>query len=117
MYHSGLTFYLSQVDAKAQMVLLANSNSAANDELECWRKTSRDEIKEKDNQGEIMLAPKLLEGQGGEDSLGAKQPIEGGLKVFSSIEQAVILAKCLDVKRSNPDDELRSMCGATILSF
>lgn len=109
-------FYRSQVDAKAQMVLLANSNSAANSELEGLRKTSRDEIKEKGDQGEIMLAPKLLEGQGAEDLLGAKQA-SGGLKVFSSIEQAVILAKCLDVKRSNPDDELRGICGATILSF
>lgn len=98
-----------QSDAKAQMVLLAKSNSTAGAELDTWRKSSGIDTQTKNDGSEILLAPKLVEeGQDGDVVLKTEESSEGSSKVLSTIEQAVVLAKCLDVRRSNPDDELRS---------
>lgn len=102
-----------QADAKAQMVLLATSNSTAGAELDAWRKTSSVDTQSKNNGSEILLAPKLVEE--GDVVLKTEESSEGSLKVLSTIEQAVVLAKCLDVQRSNPDDELRSKSDALLL--
>lgn len=84
------------------MVLRATSNTAAGAELDAWRNTSAEETQTQSSNSEILLAPKLVEEEKTEE---IKQ---GNAKVLSTIEQAVVLAKCLDVQRSNPDDELRS---------
>ncbi|KAG0561788.1 hypothetical protein KC19_9G091800 [Ceratodon purpureus] len=95
-----------QTDAKAQMVLLATSNSTAEAELDNWRRTPDVDTKANSSNSEILLAPKLVEE--GRDGLKAEESSQGASKVLSTIEQAVVLARCLDVQRSNPDDELRT---------
>ena len=90
------------------MVLRATSNSTAGAELDNWRRMSAVDSKSKSDNSEILLAPKLVEGGCDEDVFNTEEASQGALKVLSTIEQAVVLAKCLDVKRSNPDDELRS---------
>nr|XP_024385943.1 tetratricopeptide repeat protein 27 homolog isoform X2 [Physcomitrium patens] len=97
-----------QIDAKAQMVLRADSSSTVGAELDTWRRMSALDTKAKDKGSEILLAPKLVEEEVHNDVVLNKESSEGGLKVLSTIEQAVILAKCVDVQRSNPDDELRT---------
>lgn len=91
-----------QADAKAQMVLRATSNTTVGAELDAWRNTSAVDTQTQNSNSEILLAPKLVEEEKTEEIK------EGSAKVLSTIEQAVVLAKCLDVQRSNPDDELRS---------
>lgn len=106
-----------QADPKAQMVLLATSNSKAGAELDAWRNSSGVDTQSNDNDSEILLAPKLVEeGRDGDDVAKVEESNEGSSKVLSTIEQAVVLAKCLDVQRSNPDDELRSKSDALLLT-
>lgn len=104
-----------QTDAKAQMVLRATSNSAGA-ELDTWRKTADVDSKAKSSSSEILLAPKLVEeGRDGDVVLKTEESSEGASKVLSTIEQAVVLAKCIDVQRNNPDDELRSKLNSLLL--
>jgi hypothetical protein len=72
------------------MVLLATSNSTAGAEL-------------------------VEAGRDGDVVLKTEESSQGASKVLSTIEQAVVLAKCLDVQRSNPDDELRSKSDSLLL--
>lgn len=90
------------------MVLLTKSKSAAEEELDSWRGTP-DAVEDTANKNEVLLAPRLVhEAQDFGMSIETRRATKEGAKSLSTIEQAVILAKCLDVKRSNPDDELRS---------
>lgn len=97
------------------MVLRADSSPTVGAELDTWRRMSALDTKAKDKGSEILLAPKLVEEEVHNDVVLNKESSEGGLKVLSTIEQAVILAKCVDVQRSNPDDELRSKSNARLL--
>ena len=98
------------------MILLATSNSTAGAELDNWRRTSDVDSEVNSSNSEILLAPKLVEeGQDGDFVLKTEKSGQGVSKVLSTIEQAVVLAKCLDVQRSNPDDELRSKSYSLLL--
>lgn len=112
----GLELYLTgvlgfrtahQVDPKAQMVLIANTHSEPDTRSPDQADKSSSSVKkagelfdvgsENGNPTEdILMIPKLV---ASEDS---NEP-----SVLSSIQQAVILAQSLDIKKSTPDDELK----------
>ncbi|XP_077247270.1 uncharacterized protein LOC143887041 [Tasmannia lanceolata] len=111
-----------QAVAKAQMVLVANSNeqknisktiSSSNPTLRgCNSTVGEDKMVshslEQYNDCEILMTPKLVEN--GKDA--GVDPIvihNGGDAKMSldAIQQAVILAQCLFIKKSGPDDELQ----------
>ncbi|MCO5602762.1 hypothetical protein L7F22_056900 [Adiantum nelumboides] len=95
-----------QIDPKAQMVLVTStlSNQRGHSSKELGLPThglTKDDGTNPESRGieeDILMLPKLVSS----DTDACKQPSK-----LSSLQQAVVLAQCLDVKKSNPDDELR----------
>jgi hypothetical protein len=90
------------------MVLVAKSNNRADDKIDSWTGVPKadSEFSEK---SEILLAPRLVEDVQGPANSMEMKVADSGPHALSTIEQAIVLAKCLDVKKNSPDDELRSM--------
>ncbi|CAM6029244.1 unnamed protein product [Sphagnum balticum] len=97
-----------QVDAKAQMVLVAKSNNRADDKIDSWTGVPKAGCSEFSEKSEILLAPRLVEDVQGPANSMEMKVADSGPHALSTIEQAIVLAKCLDVKKNSPDDELRS---------
>lgn len=107
-----------QVDAKVQMVLLdTDSQEREKRTLIKCSKTQREDCDmeyqnncpsfEKHDQCDILMAPKLVESHNNDICDGnITQNDVSTTKPLSSIQQAVVLAQCLHINRSNPDDEL-----------
>ncbi|BFI27698.1 tetratricopeptide repeat protein 27 [Marchantia polymorpha subsp. ruderalis] len=97
-----------QEEAKAQMVLLKKTVPTEED---TWLdfldgvEVKHQEPESDVENSEIHLVPKLLESKDSTQSDNLQSVDKKGL---NSIEQAVVLAWCVDVKKSNPEDELRS---------
>lgn len=112
---------LLQVDAKVQMVLLdTDSQEREKRTLIKCSKTQREDRDveyqnnrpsfEKHDQCDILMAPNLVESHDNDICDGnINQNDVSTTKPLSSIQQAVVLAQCLHINRSNPDDELCSM--------
>ncbi|MQM16363.1 hypothetical protein Taro_049319 [Colocasia esculenta] len=105
-----------QVDAKSQLVLVAETEEQRNSEgstlqapevpQECSAVKSQgaSESQSNDEDCDILMIPRLLEssndpGIHGKPSGIAKMPL-------TAEQQAIILAQCLHTKKRNPDDEL-----------
>ncbi|XP_020085109.1 tetratricopeptide repeat protein 27 homolog [Ananas comosus] len=106
-----------QVDAKAQLVLIANTNKQATDDASriepCQTQNEAPAFEDKEsyisheeyNSCEVLRTPRLLESE-----------IAGGINgnttesisnhSLTAIQQAVVLAQCLPLGRSSRDDEL-----------
>ncbi|GLJ51935.1 hypothetical protein SUGI_1103520 [Cryptomeria japonica] len=57
---------------------------------------------------DIPLAPRLIEAvEDGGVSTSVENVSQSNSKIFDTIKQAVILAECLDIKKSTPDDDLQ----------
>ncbi|KAG6541077.1 hypothetical protein Mapa_017567 [Marchantia paleacea] len=97
-----------QEEAKAQMVLVTKTVPAEDD---AWLdfldgvEVKHQEAESNVEKCEIHLLPKLVEYK---DSTQSENLHGVDKKGLNSIEQAVVLAWCVDVKKSNPEDELRS---------
>eukprot|EP00250_Pteridium_aquilinum_P016612 c23195_g1_i1 orf=43-2787(+) len=95
-----------QVDPKAQMVLVTSTGLNVKGHSPKEPQEPTQIMSEGDVAGpqrmmeeeDILMRPKLV----ASDSDQFKEP-----QSLSSFQQAVVLALCLDVKKSNPDDELR----------
>ncbi|KAI5084964.1 hypothetical protein GOP47_0001133 [Adiantum capillus-veneris] len=88
-----------QIDPKAQMVLVASTQlEHVSKEVEQSSTTnlSTDNETEVSTEEDILILPRLV-------ATDTDEP----RKQLSGFQQAVILAQCLHVKKSNPDDELR----------
>lgn len=104
------------------MVLVTSSQASADDDETDWLDfvdapaENPQYTAAKTEGSEILLAPKLAHGStdGEANSVEYGQLTGGNQKVLNSIEQAIILAMGVDVKKSNPDDELRSMFSAAL---
>ncbi|KAL2644533.1 hypothetical protein R1flu_012120 [Riccia fluitans] len=97
-----------QEEPKAQMVLVTKAAPSEDDLWLDFLDGTEDKQLEADSgveQSDIHLVPKLV---GTEDSSQLENGHASDKKSLSSIEQAVILARCVDVKKNNPEDELRS---------
>lgn len=102
-----------QIDPKAQMVLLANNQSNSKEQApKAHERPLQNQSKDDDmgtenrsiedsREEDILMVPKLV----GTDILKTNELKEP--KGLGSLQQAVILTQCLDIKKSNPDDELR----------
>lgn len=108
------------MDAKAQLVLIANTNKQATDDASriehCQTQNEAPAFEDKENcisheeynYCEVLRTPRLLESE-----------IAGGINgntiesisnhSLTAIQQAVVLAQCMPLGRSSRDDELSSM--------
>jgi hypothetical protein len=91
------------------MVLVAKSNNRADDKIDSWPGVPKAGCSEFSEKSEILLAPRLVEDVQGPANSMEMKVADSGPHALSTIEQAIVLAKCLDVKKNSPDDELRSM--------
>ncbi|CAM6085732.1 unnamed protein product [Calypogeia fissa] len=103
-----------QSDPKAQMVLVATSQSSTENDTN-WLDfvDSADENPQNaaanTTESEILLTPKLVHATtDAANSVEDDKRTGGDQKILTSIEQAIVLAMGVDVKKSNADDELRS---------
>ncbi|KAL3697661.1 hypothetical protein R1sor_011737 [Riccia sorocarpa] len=97
-----------QEEPKAQMVLVTKTEHSEDDSWLGFLDGTKDKQQEADSgveQSDIHLVPKLV---GTEDSSQHENKLEPDKKSLDPIKQAVILAQCVDIKKNNPDDELRS---------
>ncbi|KAH7286932.1 hypothetical protein KP509_32G028400 [Ceratopteris richardii] len=94
-----------QIDPKAQMVLIARTSSDANELLEkdieksSTVSMSKDGKLDADTEEDILMLPRLVSAEDRKPKMTGNQ--------LNSFQQAVVLAQCLHVKKSNPDDEMR----------
>lgn len=106
-----------QREAKAQMVLVAASldnkdqmgNSLVDDRSKIPQVCARSELfPDSYGDSDILLAPKLIEEVKDGGIATTVDNVDGGNpKMLVTIKQAVILAQCLDIMKSTPDDEMQ----------
>lgn len=106
-----------QTEAKAQMVLVAASlddnvqmgNSLIDDSSKIPQVCDRNGLfPDSYGDSDILLAPKLIEEVKDGGIATTVDNVDGGNpKILDTIKQAVILAQCLDIMKSTPDDEMQ----------
>ncbi|XP_057872114.2 uncharacterized protein LOC131078433 [Cryptomeria japonica] len=111
-----------QTEAKAQMVLVAaplnEESERRSDKVQMDNSLVHNKIKIFEGHTEhssndyedsdILLAPRLIEAvEDGGVSTSVENVSQSNSKIFDTIKQAVILAECLDIKKSTPDDDLQ----------
>ncbi|KAJ3678632.1 hypothetical protein LUZ60_002435 [Juncus effusus] len=108
---------IHQVDPKAQLVLLANTQDTTKSATE-FKQNYDCTPREEDESCEILRAPRLMQNE--EHNIKNDTSLErtnNNNVLLNGIQQAVVIGECLHIKRAGRDDELSGWEKAPYIEF
>ena len=95
------------MNPKAQLVLLANTEDSSKAPTTLKDGNDSSVPHEEDESCEILRAPRLVPSEDAEESNGNNVFLENGKNIsLKGLQQAVVMAECLQLRRTSRDDEM-----------